>query len=408
MEKLNATKHYLHYPEGNFPTYLAYGFRPTFLLLVPYMVLNVILWACFWAGILELSFLGNPITWHIYELIYGVGTAGLMAFLLTGLPELFPGVVPLVGRKLAVLVGVWVLGRLSFWLVDFINIYIVAFINLLPITYLIYYAFKPVVLDKTQKHSSIAYNVVILWLLQIAFFASQAGLVNIDGNSILSLSLGAFIALILLALRRINTEAINEILEDKEVDDILKVRPPRYNLAIFFVALFTVIEFFFPQNMVLGWLGLAAGAGALGTLSEYKMDDSFIMFEPYVLYLGSINVMIGIGYTAMGLGVLTGFGDLASFKHFLTIGAFSLAFFMVLVIVSYVHTGRHLKAKWFVSLGVLSIISSAFVRAATTFYPEFTTNLYIISSLLWIFAFCLYYAYFAKFLIQPRADGIKG
>ncbi len=408
MEKLNATKHYLHYPKGDFPTYLAYGFRPTFLLLVPYMVLNVILWACFWAGILELSFLGNPIAWHIYELIYGVGTAGLMAFLLTGLPELFPGVVPLVGKKLAALVLTWLLGRLSFWLVDFINIYLVALINLLPIAYLIYYAFKPVVLDKTQKHSSIAYSVVILWLLQIVFFASQANLIQIDGNKILNLSLGTFLALILLALRRINTEAINEILEDKQIDDVLMVKPPRYNIAIFFVFLFTLVEFFYPQNTALGWLGLATGSAIFGTLSEYKMDDSFILTEPYVLYLGSINVMMALGYGLMGFNVLANIGDMASFKHLLTIGAFFLAFFMVLVIVSYVHTGRHLKATWFVSLGVICLICSAIARVGASFYPLMSIKLYVISSLLWIFSFCLYYWFFAKFLLMPRADGIKG
>ncbi len=409
MEKLNATKHYLHYPKGNFPAYLAYGFRPIFLVLVPYLVLNLSLWAMFWAGAVELSFLNDPITWHIYELLFGVGTAGVMAFLFTGLPELFPGVVPIVGKRLAIIVAVWLLGRLSFWFLDFISIYLVAFLNLTPFIYTIFYAFKPVVLDKSQKHSSIAYNVVILTILQACFFASQMGFLNIGTKEILNLSLGAFMCLILLALRRINIEAINERLEDKGVDDVLLIKPPRYNLAIFSVALFTIIEFFFPQNTTLGWLGLAASSAILGTLSEYKMDDSFILFEPYVIYLGSINLMQALGYGFMGFSILYGdFGDIASFKHFLTTGAFGLAFFMVLIIVSYVHTGRHLKATWLVSLGVLLIIASTILRVMASFYPIISTKLYIISSFLWVGAFVLYYIKFYPFLLTKRADGLKG
>ncbi len=406
MEKLNATKHYLHYPKGDFPPFLAYGFRPIFLFLAPYMVLNILLWALFWAGALPLSFLSDPVKWHIYELLYGVGSAGIMAFLLTGLPELFPGVVPVVSKKLAFLVFVWLLGRVSFWCVDFLPLALVGFINVLSLLFMIFYAFKPVVLDKSQKHSSLAYNIVIITLLQIAFFLGEFG--YFDSYSILNLSLGAYMALILLALRRINTEVINEWLEDRGIDDILLVRPPRYNLAIFCIALFTLAEFFYPQNTATGWLALAAGAGVFGTLSEYKMKDSFILFEPYVLYLASIIVIMAVGYIFMGMSFFYDIGSVSSYKHFLTIGAFGIAFYMVLVIVSFVHTGRHLKASWFVSVGVIGLILSACVRVLVNFYPEFAVGFYIISSLLWVGAFGLYFVKFWRFLLNPRADGIKG
>ena len=43
FEKQYATNHYAFYPKGDFPIYLAYGFRPIFLLLAPYIVLSIIL-----------------------------------------------------------------------------------------------------------------------------------------------------------------------------------------------------------------------------------------------------------------------------------------------------------------------------------------------------------------------------
>ena len=44
-EKQYASKHYAYYPKGDFPAYLAYGFRPILLLLAPYIVISIILWS---------------------------------------------------------------------------------------------------------------------------------------------------------------------------------------------------------------------------------------------------------------------------------------------------------------------------------------------------------------------------
>jgi len=70
--------------------------------------------------------------------------------------------------------------------------------------------------------------------------------------SILKVALGAIVVLILLAMRRVNMEAINELMEDKEIDDIYIARPPVTNLAVFAVIIFTVVELLYPNNSALG------------------------------------------------------------------------------------------------------------------------------------------------------------
>ena len=46
--------------------------------------------------------------------------------------------------------------------------------------------------------------------------------------------------------------AVNELMEDKGIDDVYVARPPLTNLAIFTVMLFTLVEFLYPANSALG------------------------------------------------------------------------------------------------------------------------------------------------------------
>lgn len=243
-EKLHATNHYLYYPdEKNIPPYLAYGFRPAFLLLAPYFILSIVLWGLVWSGYLNIPFMNDVLTWHVYEMLFGVLPAGVLAFLATGLPELFPGTVPLVGKKLKYIVFLWIAGRVSFWFIDVTGIYLAAFLNLAMLAWLIWFA-KGVVLDRLQRHASLGYTLVAIFGIEAWFFASKLGWCHTDGMAILKVGLGAIVVLILLAMRRVNMEAVNELMEDKWIDDIFISRPPLTNLAIFSVILFTTVAFF--------------------------------------------------------------------------------------------------------------------------------------------------------------------
>jgi uncharacterized protein involved in response to NO len=408
QEKLHATNHYLYYPdEENIPPYLAYGFRPIFLLLAPYMILSMFLWILIFSGVIP-PFSDDILVWHVYEMTFGILTAGALAFLTTGLPELFPGMVPFVGKRLKYIVLLWVAGRVSFWFIDFVGVFIVASLNLAMLVWIIYFA-KDTVFDRLQRHAPLGYALVILLGLEIWFFAIQASLIEGDAMAVLRLSIGAVVILILLALRRVNMEAINELLEDKGIDAVYISRPPLSNFAIFSIALFSLGEYFFPNNSTTGWLALAAGAALLAITSDYNLKEKFILNQPYVLYLGSIYLLLALGYAFVGWDILSAQGLHANhLRHLITAGGIGLSYLMVMIIIGWIHTGRRLTSNLATHAMVLSIILAALCRVSIVWFELHATLLYTLSALFWCATFGLYVKQFMPFLLAPRADGVKG
>ncbi len=408
-EKSHATNHYLYYPdEKNVPPYLAYGFRPLFLVLAPYMLISMLLWGLVWGGFIDLPFLGDKLTWHIYEMLFGLITAGILAFLATGLPELFPGIIPLVGKRLKYMVILWLLGRVSFWTIDITGIYLTAFLNLAMLAWVIWFG-KDAVLDKLQRHASIGYAALSLFIIEVWFFASQLGFATTSSMDILKVALGGVVVLVLLALRRVNMEAINEILEDKEIDDVFISRPPATNLAIFTVIVFTIVEFLYPQNSALAWIGFACAAAILSITSEYKLQDKFILNQPYVIYLACVYALLSIGYALMAWDLLNpDINGINHFRHFITSGGIGLSYLAVMLIITWAHTGRHITANIYTHFMVFFIILATFMRGLIPFFEEYTNELYLYSSIIWSIPFAIYIQQYYSFLLKPRADGIKG
>ncbi len=276
------------------------------------------------------------------------------------------------------------------------------------LAWLIWFA-KDVVLDKLQRHSSLGYTLVAIFFVEVWFFASKLGFATTDGLSILKVATGLIVVLVLLALRRVNMEAINELMEDKAIDDIYIARPPLTNLAIFSVLVFTLVEFLYPTNSALGWIGLACGASILAITGDYILKDKNILTQPYVIYLGSIFVLLAVGYGLIGWDILDkDISGINHFRHFITTGGIGLAYLVIMIIISWIHTGRHLTSNIYTHLMVLFIIIATFMRGFIQFFEQYTSELYLWSAIVWTLPFAIYIKLFFKFLVTPRADGIKG
>ncbi len=94
------------------PAILSYGFRPFFFAGAIYAGLGILIWLPLFSGDLSLPTTFSPIDWHIHEMLYGYLPAIITGFVLTAIPN-WTGRLPLQGKPLAVLVALWLSGRVA-------------------------------------------------------------------------------------------------------------------------------------------------------------------------------------------------------------------------------------------------------------------------------------------------------
>ena len=103
--------------EREIPTLLQNGFRPFFLMAGLYGALLVPLWLGAYLGEwVRLPWAAG--LFHGHELIFGFATASISGFLLTAVPN-WERTIPASGRRLLLLVVLWISGRAIIWLAGY-------------------------------------------------------------------------------------------------------------------------------------------------------------------------------------------------------------------------------------------------------------------------------------------------
>jgi uncharacterized protein involved in response to NO len=307
----------------------------------------------------------------------------------------------------------WIAGRMAFWMMDSIGPYPAAVMNVALFLWLTLLVSKPIFRDPAKRHVSIAYAFVAVQVMQIWFYLSVFGVVQTATLEILKISLSVFLVLILLALRRVNIEAVNEIIElEEKNEEIFVARPPAYNLTMFMIALFATVEFFYPTNRVLGWIGLGVASASLAIINDFiAYDEENILGKRLIRALMMVPILISIGYGLIGYNYLTGLSyNNGDFLHVLTSGAWTLSYYLVMIVVTIVHTGRDIakERNGWICLSVFLILVATGLRTAVAFYPEYMMKLYLSSALVWAVPFVIYMMLYFKWLLRPRADGLPG
>ena len=89
---------------------LTQAFRPFFLAAGIWSIAALAIWIGMLATGSTLPRRFDPLSWHIHEMTFGFVMAAIAGFLLTAIPN-WTRRLPISGYPLALLVGLWLLGR---------------------------------------------------------------------------------------------------------------------------------------------------------------------------------------------------------------------------------------------------------------------------------------------------------
>lgn len=390
------------------------GLRPFFLFAALSAPAAMLAWVLFLAFGMPLPAVpGGPFVWHAHELIFGFAFAAMAGFLLTVVPE-FAGGPDFSARPVRRLALLWLLGRMAFWssgLLGDVALAVAGLAHLALLGGLVWLAAPRLWRDPERRH------LAFLWALA-GFVACVAGFYfdALRGEypaRWLHAALGVFMMLMIVALSRISMRIVNHAIEEAAADGIVganvtsyRALPPRRNLAIFCIGLYTAAEFLVPGTRLSGWLALAAAAALLNLMNDWHIGRVLLRRWPLMLY--GVYAAMAAGYATMGVALVFETGAFSAGRHLLTVGALGLAIYAVMGIAGRAHCGKPFEARLWMPAGALLLVAAAVVRAAAAWSGADALVLWSAAGLLWCCAYGLFAWYMAPLFVAPRADGLYG
>ncbi len=360
---------------------------------------------------------GGPFAWHAHELLLGFGLAAVAGFTLTAVPEFTrtPAIDASIVRRLVML---WLIGRLGFWgsgAGGAALLALAALAHLLFIGALAAAVAPRLWRDPERKHLGFLWALAGLGVCSAGFYGA-ALMPGADPTRWLRALLGVFQVLIVVAMSRISMRIVNTALDQQAgrtpagklpLAPYL-ARPPRRNMALLCIGLFTLAQWAEPWWPLLapvsGWLALAAAAAMLALMGDWHVGRALATRWPLMLY--AVYVFMAAGYALTGFAILSGRIAIGAGTHLLTVGAIGLAIYVVLVIAGHAHSGLSKDGRPWVIGGVLCLMLAVIVRTAA--YLLGGSAWLHSAALLWCAAFGLMAWRMLPIWWSPRTDGKSG
>ncbi len=377
--------------------WLSHGFRPFFLAAGLWALLALALWIDLWWTGQALPSRFDPLDWHIHEMLFGFVMAAVAGFLLTAVPN-WTGGLPVRGRPLAVLVGLWLLGRIACLISALGPAGLAMAADMMFPLVLVATIGREILARRQWRSLPMVAPVAILGLANLLMHLESVGFAVPPGLG-WRLGLAATAVLISVVAGRIVPSFTRNWLSK-----VPKAPLPASHNWIDTAAVGTGISglfgwAFFPNVPVSGSLLLFAAGFNLWRLVRW--NGWATVEEPLlaILHLGYAWLVVGLGL--LGLVTLGLPIPESAAIHALTVGAIGTMTLAVMTRATRGHTGRSLMADRATMALYLLITLAAVTRVAATISDLWTAPLIMTSAGLWLLAFAVFVLSYGPKLVRP-------
>jgi uncharacterized protein involved in response to NO len=378
----------------------SYGFRPFFLAAGIWAMVAMSLWITTLIGQTAVGGDYGAPYWHAHEMLFGFAPAVLAGFLLTAVPN-WTGRLPVSGRPLMLLFGLWCAGRAALLTTDLIGVETAAAIDSLFLPALLIICAREVIAGRKWKDLKVVAGLGALTLANIGF---HVGVISGDHADIaMRLAISAYVALITVVGGRIlpsftrnwqNKIGLTRFPAPYDLYDTVAIALGLVTLGLW-IAL--------PGTALTAPFAFVAGLAHLARLYRWRGWTTYP--EKLLLVLHIAYGFVPLGFAGIGLAAL-GLIEPFAALHVLTVGTVATMMLAVMTRATRGHTGRVLTASRLTILSYASIILCALLRPLADILPTMAMSIYALSGGLWIFGFGLFVGEYGPMLVRVKRGAL--
>lgn len=383
------------YRSAEAPALLSAGFRPFFLAAGLWAALAMALWLAQYAGALVLPTAFAPMAWHLHEMLFGFVAAAMAGFLLTAIPN-WTGRLPLQGAPLALLVGLWLLGRVAVAFSARTGPQLAAAADVAFLAVFALAMAREIVAGRNWRNLPVLLAVTLLALANALSHAGAFGHAALHDLG-KRLAIAVIVMLISLIGGRIIPSFTTNWLKHEGAESLPVPFGPfdRATLALSLVALAAWVAQ--APGAITGALLIVAGAAHALRLARWR--GAATLSEPLLWILHAGYAFLPAGLVLLGLAAER--PALATTAiHALTAGAMGTMILAVMTRASLGHTKRPLTADRGTLAAYLLVLGAAVMRLAASFLGAAATPALHLAGFFWISAFALFAARYAPLYLQ--------
>ncbi len=379
------------------PALFSYGFRPFFLLAGIWAPAALTLWMLSFAGFLSLPTAFDPLSWHAHEMLFGFAAAAVAGFVLTAVPN-WTGRLPLQGRSLLFLVGLWLAGRAAVITSAVIGGWSAAVVDVAFLAVLLAAVAREIIAGRNWRNLPV---VAVLAALCGANIAFHVGALASQGTTAAArLAVAVLIVLICLIGGRIIPSFSRNWLVKRGQGRLPASFGGFDKLTLVLTLVAMACWTYDPQSYVTGVAAAIAAAFNLLRLVRWAGDRTAAEPLLWILHVGYLWIPAGLGLLA--ITPFNGSVTPSAGLHALTAGAIATMILAVMTRATLGHTGRNLRAGAGAAVLYLLILIAGISRVVASLDATLFSPLLIASAVGWVAAFGLFIGLYGPMLVRLR------